>query len=559
MSKLSAPFLTLAAFLALLQAPAFALTVNVAQDAGSTAAGSITPATGKAGSLIVSAKQTAFVRFDLSNPTVIPAAITPSNLSTATLRLYVIGTKPGDLTVHAVTQDWTETPLKGVAAPTVNPAIIATIPGASVVGKHFFIVDVTAAIRAGLAVGGNDFGFAIQGTAATGHAVLPSKEGPGIGAAAQLDIEANLSTDFIVENRPLSTGGIDIFIGNNAGAADTTGLGNTFVGQNSGQANIGGSSNSFYGLNSGASNTSGQLNVFLGQGAGASNTSGSNNNFVGQAAGFNSFDGNANNFYGFHAGFATAHGSNNAFFGDQAGASNAADNNAFFGSGAGFTNASGTQECYFGINAGNKATGSFNSFFGAGAGQSTSTGVGNTFIGNIAGMNNLTGTNNTYVGGNTGGNNTADSFNTFLGDSSGAAAGVSHSIALGQGATVNESNAVVLGNNCSVGIGTSAPNSMLQVNGSLSLPVRTINNTSATGLGQGDYVLINIGTTATVIFLPQPGIAGRIYVVKNRASVAATIGFAGGGSQIEGGATLSVASNTVVQMICDGTNWFKIN
>jgi hypothetical protein len=378
----------------------------------------------------------------------------------------------------------------------------------------------------------------------------------------------NVSTSFTVEARPLSTGGLNNFIGMNAGAVNTTGLGNTFVGHNSGKANIGGSSNSFYGLNAGSSNTSGQLNVFLGQGAGAFNDSGSNNNFVGQAAGFNSFNGNSNNFFGWHAGFGTSSGSNNAFFGDQAGAANTASNNAFFGSGAGSTNSAGTQDSYFGINAGNKTTGSFNSFFGAGAGQFTTSGLGNTFVGNISGSKNTLGNTNSFFGGNTGNSLTIESHNVLLGDSSDGAAGISYSTAVGPNAQVTASNSLVLGAingvngapaDTNVGIGTTAPNSTLQVKGSMALAIRSAPASAIIGLSGSDCVLIVTGSGASNVGLPGP-VAGRVYVIKNRSTGVITLGPLTGAAAIDGNVSITIAANTgVAQVISDGTNWFKIN
>jgi hypothetical protein len=380
----------------------------------------------------------------------------------------------------------------------------------------------------------------------------------------------NVSTSFTVETRPLSTGGLNNFIGMNAGAADTTGLGNTFVGHNSGKANIGGSSNCFYGLNSGSSNTSGQLNVFIGQGAGAFNDSGSNNNFVGQAAGFNSFDGNSNNFFGWHAGFATANGSNNAFFGDQAGSANTASNNAFFGSGAGFTNSAGTQDSYFGINAGNKTTGSFNSFFGAGAGQFTTSGTGDTFMGNVSGSHNTTGTNNSFFGGNTGNSITTESHIALFGDTSDGAAGITNSTAVGPNAKVTASNSLVLGAingvngataDTNVGIGTTAPNSNLQVKGSMSLAIRVVSQNPIIGLSGSDCVLVvtGSGSGTSNVGLPDP-VAGRVYVVRNRSSGPIILGPLTGTATVDGAAMITIAATTgAAQVISDGTNWFTIN
>jgi len=568
---------------------ALALTVPVAQDASSTAANTITPATGKATSLAVNAKQTAFVRFNVSNLAVVPAEITAANITSATLRLYVTGTKPGDLTVHAVTSDWSEVPAgKSAPIPTIDPTVLVTIPGTDTVGKHFITVDVTAQVKSWLATPASDFGLAIQTTTTTAKVRLGSKEGPGLGEAVELEIQADLfglapgganvdgplkvSTSFIVESRPNSTGGLNNFIGAFAGESNTSGLGNTFVGHNSGKDNVSGSSNSFFGLNAGAGNTTGGLNVFLGQGAGAFNDSGSNNTFAGQAAGFNNTTGGSNSFFGWHAGFSNGSANGNAFFGDQAGALNTVSNNAFFGAGAGATNVVGTQDCYFGINAGNKATGSFNSFFGAGAGQNTSTGVGNTFLGNIAGIGNTLGSSNTYLGGNTGGSSTNESRNTLIGDSADIAAGVTNSAALGANAKVTASNSLVLGSisgvngaaaNTNVGIGVTAPHSTLQVGGSVAVRFRA-SAAAINVLNETDCIFVFTGTTASSgVNLPTAvGAAGRLYYVKNRGTVAFGI-FTIQNQGIDGTnytvSPLNVAVGSVVQLVSDGANWLKMN
>ena len=122
---------------------------------------------------------------------------------------------------------------------------------------------------------------------------------------------------------------------------------------------------------------------------------------------------------------------------------------------------------------------------GSYSGFSNTTGTLNTFIGTSAGRNNNTGSNNTMLGINSGqfsnGNN-----NTFLGASSGTAnllgssnvaigynaqtgAAFSNAIAIGANASVTQSNSMSLGgtgaNAVNVGIGTTAPQAELEVNG----------------------------------------------------------------------------------------------
>jgi hypothetical protein len=72
----------------------WALSVPVAEDTYSTTTNLLSAGTGAATGLAINAKQTAFLRFDLSKPNVVPAAI-----------------KPEFLTVHTVSSAWTEAPL----------------------------------------------------------------------------------------------------------------------------------------------------------------------------------------------------------------------------------------------------------------------------------------------------------------------------------------------------------------------------------------------------------------------------------------------------------------
>ena len=77
----------------------------------------------------------------------------------------------------------------------------------------------------------------------------------------------------------------------------------------------------------------------------------------------------------------------------------------------------------------------------------------------------------------------------------------------------------------------------------------------------GKHVIINTYDTGIAqIALPATGVSGRIYVLKNRALThTATLGFLSGSSLIDGSTTLSVPINGTAVVICDGTNWYKIN
>jgi hypothetical protein len=198
---------------------ALALSVPVAGDTYSTTTNLVSAATGAATSLAINAKQTAFVRFDLSDPRVVPPAITPGNLVSATLRLYVTkAIKPDVLIVHTVSTDWTETPVGRVAAPSVDVfTFTKAIPAGELLRRHFVNVDVTEAVKAALDTGGDDFGFAIGTVSPTAKIFIASKEGAAAGYAAELEIEANFAGTMAGENlrivRGVVSGAAGILVG----------------------------------------------------------------------------------------------------------------------------------------------------------------------------------------------------------------------------------------------------------------------------------------------------------------------------------------------------------
>jgi hypothetical protein len=72
---------------------------------------------------------------------------------------------------------------------------------------------------------------------------------------------------------------------------------------------------------------------------------------------------------------------------------------------------------------------------------------------------------NSFFGIGAGASNTAENSNTYIGAHSDGAAGITNATALGANARVTQSNSLVLGNNSSVGIGTTAPREKLHVSG----------------------------------------------------------------------------------------------
>ena len=105
---------------------------------------------------------------------------------------------------------------------------------------------------------------------------------------------------------------------------------------------------------------------------------------------------------------------------------------------------------------------------------------------------------------------------------------------------------------------TGSANSTLQVQGSLSLSIKTI--TASTSLTASDYtVLVNAAGGAVTVTLPAPSasIIGRTYVIKKIAGDLANDVIVSGA--IEDGTSFSLYNNwTVVKVQTDGNKWYII-
>jgi len=149
---------------------------------------------------------------------------------------------------------------------------------------------------------------------------------------------------------------------------------------------------------------------------------------------------------------------------------------AFLGFGAG-TNATGVTDVGVGYNALPADTGGSNTAVGAGTLVNTTTGTSNVAVGIQAGgtndSSNLTGSGNTALG-------------AYAGFSTGT---LNNATAIGNGALVFESNALVLGQvGTNVGIGTSAPSHYLDVAGAVAF--------DSTGLNNGNGIDLTFGINA---------------------------------------------------------------
>ncbi len=126
--------------------------------------------------------------------------------------------------------------------------------------------------------------------------------------------------------------GAKIYIGANAGKANIS-SGLVSIGNDSGAANTSGYSNTFIGNNAGKINTTGGYNTFLGDNSGAESTA-SQNTLIGASSGIKTANG-VNTFIGFNSGKDNISGQDNVFIGAFSGGSMAAgDANVFLGRGA---------------------------------------------------------------------------------------------------------------------------------------------------------------------------------------------------------------------------------
>jgi hypothetical protein len=113
-----------------------------------------------------------------------------------------------------------------------------------------------------------------------------------------------------------------------------------------------------------------------------------------------------------------------------------------------------------------------------------------------------------------------------------------------------------------VGIGTTTPNSMLDVHGSMSTSFRTF--TTATSITGTDHTVVFTGTAAATATLPTAaGITGRIYWIKNASTTVPTpiLTVATTSSQtIDGAASwLLDEANETIKLISNGTNWLVLS
>jgi hypothetical protein len=249
--------------------------------------------------------------------------------------------------------------------------------------------------------------------------------------------------------------GSSVFIGEGSGENDDLTNGNVFIGAQAGNLNSTGSDNTAIGTNAFSSNTTGVWNTA-----------------VGALSMNNSTTSNANSALGYGTLQENTTGIGNSAFGMSALNKNTIGIlNAAFGSFSLEDNTTGEDNASFGsYSLSSNTTGKENSALGSNALRDNTIGSGNSAIGESSLSSNTTGSSNTAVGRLTLDSNTTGTSNTALGFNADVSAGnLNNATAIGANALVSQSNALVLGNNADVGVGTSTPDEKLHVVGSIKI------------------------------------------------------------------------------------------
>lgn len=176
-----------------------------------------------------------------------------------------------------------------------------------------------------------------------------------------------------------------------------------------------------------------------------------------------------NCFVGDYAGYASQTGGGNTFLGVAAAYNNKSGySNVVVGVRTFYNNLTGHNNVMVGDSAGYNITTSNSVFVGSKAGWQTTTGTSNTFVGYLSGQNVTTGSNNIIIGPLAGTTVSEGSDNVLMGYNSQAEDGLHNATAIGAHSRVAISNALILGNDVNVGIGTSSPATRLELVGASS-------------------------------------------------------------------------------------------
>lgn len=296
--------------------------------------------------------------------------------------------------------------------------------------------------------------------------------------------------------------------------------------------------NTFIGNQAGAMNTTGGDNTMLGSGAGSANTTGVGNTLIGASAG-TALNSSANTMVGVAAGIATTTGGSNTFVGTS----------------TGVDNVTGSSNAFFGSNAGVNSTASNNTFLGAAAGFNTSSGGGNVFVGQQAGDANITGSGLTLVG------QGADVIGTVANAGAigqNAAVSASNSMVLG---SINGVNGATASTN--VGVGTTAPLTSMDIAGGLTIRrpanIPLVAGANNITVGNNSYLRLSsaTGVAATTVTLSDGLVTGQMLIIEGT-------GILGNGFTIADNNNTNLGSDAAMNiqdsltLIWNGSDWLEI-
>jgi len=329
------------------------------------------------------------------------------------------------------------------------------------------------------------------------------------------------STKFFHTYQADSTSGRNLFIGMNAGNFTMR----YSLGAYSASYNVG------IGQDALKSLTTGYYNLAIGTSTGLAITTGVNNMGIGTFALTNLSTGSNNAGIGAYAMY-TGNGSHNSWIGSNSGYGVWGNSNSY---NTGVGSFSG-----YGI-----TTGGYNTFVGLGSGRSVTTGTNNILIGKwvsniVAQLSNRL---------------TTGSFNIGIGDTINfSSATVSRELNIGR--TIYGTG--IYTDTAKIGVNIQAPNSTLQVNGSLSLKYLAVENTYS--VLKTDYTIDCTGNGTFTVTLPTAAnIAGRIYVIKNSGSGVITVATTSS-QTIDGSTTNSLSTQySRVTVQSNGANWIILS
>ncbi|MES2572570.1 MAG: hypothetical protein V4710_21280 [Verrucomicrobiota bacterium] len=176
-----------------------------ADTAGSPISKTIGKTAGRAITLPVSAKSTAFIHFAVNG-----SGIAPDSVTAARLVIYFPKvTTPGTLSLNVNGTGFTEIfTTKTIPTPTVA-STVSTFPVTVALSKNFFILDVTTEVVSWLNGSVPEFGFGIASDG-TANLAIGAKEGPGSGYPAVLEIDVNSTGGPIAGTNASFTGSVGI-------------------------------------------------------------------------------------------------------------------------------------------------------------------------------------------------------------------------------------------------------------------------------------------------------------------------------------------------------------